>query len=99
MNQYTPGDFNFMRDEASRRYAKDTYDAVTKAEAWDLMKEEPGQGGYMYSTDAQYKLIQAKMEFLGEHSGASYGWCMRQVQYIAQNGWNAYVALFQEGDN
>lgn len=95
MTQYISGDFSFLRDESSRRYASDTYQAVTKAEAWDLMKEDPGNGGFMFSADQRYKLIQAKMELRGEHSGSSYGWSMRQVQYIAQNGWNAYVALFE----
>ena len=95
MTQYQPGDFSFLRDETSRRYANDTYQAVTKAEAWDLLKEDPGDGGFMFSADKRYKVIQAKMEFGGEHSGSSYGWSMRQVQYIAQHGWNAYVALFE----
>jgi len=96
MNQYAAGDFSFMHDESGRRYATDTYQAVTKAEAWDLLKEDPGEGGFMFSADQRYKVIQAKMELMGEHSGSSYGWCMRQVQYIAQNGWNAYVALFSQ---
>jgi len=96
MNSYRPGDFGFVRDETSRRYAADTYQAVTKAEAWDLLKEDPGEGGFMYSGNQRYKVIQAKMELIGEHSGSSYGWSMRQVQYIAQNGWNAYVALFSQ---
>uniref|UniRef100_A0A6C0K4N5 Uncharacterized protein n=1 Tax=viral metagenome TaxID=1070528 RepID=A0A6C0K4N5_9ZZZZ len=95
MTQYLPGDFSFLRDESSRRYANDTYQAVTKAEAWDLMKEDPGDGGFMFSADKRYKVIQDTMELGGEHSGSSYGWSMRQVQYIAQHGWNAYVALFE----
>ena len=95
MTQYRPGDFSFLRDESSRRYANDTYQAVTKAEAWDLLKEDPGEGGFMFSADKRYKVIQDTMELRGEHSGSSYGWSMRQVQYIAQHGWNAYVALFE----
>ena len=94
MTSYQPGDFSFLRDEASRRYAKDTYEAVTKAEGWALMKEDPGEGGFMYSADERYKGIQDNMELMREHSGSSYGWCMRQVQYIATNGWDAYVTLF-----
>jgi len=95
MPHYPPGDFSFLQDNSSRRYASDTYTAVTKAEAWSLMKEDPGEGGFMYSADKRYKDIQDKMEFLPEHSGSSYGWCMRQAQYIAQHGWDAYVALFE----
>jgi hypothetical protein len=47
MNQYVSGDFSFITDESSRKYAKDTYEAVTKAEAWDLMKGDPGEGGFI----------------------------------------------------
>lgn len=92
---FTPGDFSFIRDELSRRYVEDVYQAITKAEAWDLMKEEPEAGkGYMFTSNPLYKLIQNRMEYYGDHSGSSYGWTMRQAQFIAQKGWNAYVELW-----
>ena len=92
---FAPGDFSFIRDDSSRQYVKDVYQATTKAEAWDLMKEEPELGkGYMFTSDPRYKCIQDKMEYYGDHSGASYGWTMRQAQFIAQKGWNAYVELW-----
>lgn len=87
---FQPGDFSFIRDEMSRKMVEDVYQAVQVAEAWPLMKEEPEAGkGYMFSSDPRYKLIQEKMEYPG-HSGASYGWTMRQAQFIAQKGWAAY---------
>ena len=89
---FVQGDFSFIRDKSSRQYVEDVYQATTKAEAWDLMKEEPEAGkGYMFTSDPRYKLIQDKMEYYGDHSGSSYGWTMRQAQFIAQKGWNAYV--------
>lgn len=91
---FQPGDFSFMRDPLSREMVEDIYRAVQAAEAWDLMKEEPEAGkGYMFSSDPRYKPIQKKMEYLG-HSGASYGWTMRQAQFIAQKGWAEYVKLY-----
>jgi hypothetical protein len=93
---YSPGDFSFIQDEHSRRYVKDAYDAMVMAEQLELMKEEPeADKGYMFSSDERYELIHKHMKFLGEHSGSSYAWTMRQVQYIAQNGWTAYVNLHQ----
>jgi hypothetical protein len=91
---FQPGDFSFIRDQMSREMVEDVYKAVQKAEAWDLMKEEPGEGkGYMFSSDPRYKAIQTNMEYSG-HSGSSYGWTMRQAQFIAQKGWARYVAAW-----
>ena len=87
--------FDFIRDANSREMVADGYAAVTKAEAWDLMKEDPGLGGFMYTTNESYKVIHTHMDYRG-HSGSSYGWTMRQLQFIAQNGWDAYVALWSE---
>jgi hypothetical protein len=86
--------FDFIRDENSREMVADGYAAVAKAEAWDLMKKEPGSGGFMYSNDESYKVIHKYMDYRG-HSGSSYGWTMRQLQFIAQKGWDAYVALWR----
>ena len=91
---FEPGNFSFMSDAHSRRYVEDAYNAMIAAEQVDLMKEEPeADKGYMFSSDERYNLIHKHMKYLGEHSGGSYAWTMRQVQYIAQKGWNAYVEL------
>ena len=87
--------FDFIRDENSREMVADGYAAVTKAEAWDLMKEDPGLGGFMYTTNESYQVIHKHMDYRG-HSGSSYGWTMRQLQFIAVSGWDAYVALWCE---
>jgi len=89
---FQPGDFSFIRDQLSREMVEDVYQAVQKAEAWNVMKEEP-ESGYMFSSDPRYKVIQKKMEYLG-HSGSSYGWTMRQAQFIAQKGWAEYVRVW-----
>jgi hypothetical protein len=73
------------KDEHSRFMVKDAYEATEKAEAWDYLKRfEPDQG-FMFSSDATVNKINANMKYDG-HSGGSYGWTMRQIQYIAQNG-------------
>ena len=93
---YRPGDFSFIQNEYSRRYVKDAYDAMIMAEQIELMKEEPeADKGYMFTSDKRYELIHKHMKFLDEHSGSSYSWTMRQVQYIAQKGWTAYINLHQ----
>ena len=69
-------------------------DAVTGAEMWDWLKTyEPDEGkGFMYSDHPNLDKINDRMNRLyGGHSGSSYGWTMRQLQYIAKNGFDSYV--------
>jgi len=86
--------FSFINDPTSRRYVADAYQAVTVAEAWPLMAKDPGEGGFMFTTNEAYKTIRNHMELRYDHSGSSYGWTMRQIQFIAQNGMDAYRNLF-----
>lgn len=69
-------------------------DAVTGAEMWDWLKTyEPDEGkGFMYSDHPNLDKINDRMNRLySGHSGSSYGWTMRQLQYIAKNGFDSYV--------
>ena len=65
----------------------DAYDAITSAEMWPMMREDPGPGGYMYSRHAFMDAITNKMKLMEDHSGASFGWTMRVMQLIAREGW------------
>lgn len=69
---------------------KDGFQAITITESWAIMAEDPGNGGFMYSRNPRYEPINKAIKYDG-HSGASYGWMMRQMQRIAQIGWDAYV--------
>jgi hypothetical protein len=70
---------------------KDAYDAITTANLWDFMRnEEPPHGqGYMWWPHPNLSEITRHMKT--DHSGASYGWTMRQMQFIAKRGWSEYV--------
>ena len=85
--------FSFIKDAHLRCYVEDAYQAVDKTETWNLMKEEPAEG-FMFITDPRYNVIQDHMQYLDEHTGSSYAIMMRQIQFIAQKGWDAYVAEF-----
>ena len=91
---YTRGDFRFKTTlYPSAAEMKDAYDAITQAEAWELMTQAPGEGGYMFSTTIDLSHVHKHMSLLDNHSGASYGIMMRHMNYIAVNGWEAYVQL------
>jgi hypothetical protein len=88
-----PGDFSFVTDKSEREMLTDMYRAISATESWTDMKEDPGEGGYMFSRSAQALTtrVMAALVDPGCHSGASFGFCMRVMQKIARDGWAAYV--------
>ena len=82
-------------DVLSKTMINDAINAVTKADMWETLKDLtfPGEGGFMFSRDTRLELINKNIEYQS-HSGSSYGWTMRQVEYIAKNGFEAFVTLW-----
>lgn len=46
--------------------------------------------GFMFNDAQEVRDIDREMKY-GGHSGSSYGWTMRNMEYIAKKGWDAYV--------
>ena len=69
------------------------WNAITELDLWNYMRNE--QYSYMLSNDKEIYIISRKMEELGYngHSGFSFGWTMRQMQYIAQFGEKKYAEI------
>jgi len=83
-------------DEDSKMMIKDGINAVTVTEMWDWLKTyEPEKSeGFMFSSHPNLNKIGNNM--YGGHSGASYAWTMRQLEYIAKNGFEAFVTLWNK---
>ena len=66
--------------------------------SWDILAQPdiPGDGGFMFSNNALLNEISRKIGDDNEcgHSGASYGWTMRNMESIAKKGWNEYCLMF-----
>lgn len=94
-----PGDFSFLKDEMSRFMLKDMYDAVTVSENWDNLKGfVPSDGGFMFGKMPEwFSAIDEAVKYDG-HSGASHGWTMRCIDYIAKHGWDNFVAKMSQPD-
>ena len=92
MKEPKPGDFSFLTNVSDRIAYAELYRAVTKAEAWDWLKEDPGSGGFMFNTANNMERIHKHLDDKTAHSGASFAFCLRQMQYIARKGWNEWVA-------
>lgn len=71
--------------------------AIDQLEAWDELASysPPEDMGFMFDDSPLMKRINPKIaELYDGHSGSSYGWTMRQIEYIAKNGAEKYVSNF-----
>jgi hypothetical protein len=89
----TKGDFSFIANTSDRVAYQDIYAAITKADAWEWMKYDPGPGGFMFSTSDTMRRIHANLVDSMGFSGAAFALYMRQMQYIARAGWDEWVKL------
>jgi len=88
--------FSFIPDEHTKRMVCNGYNAVTQLELWVwLSTYEPEENrGFMFSSHPNISAIIEKMETSEDppgHSGSSFGFTMRHLQYIAQNGMTGYI--------
>lgn len=100
----TPGDFDSIAtmDSMSKDMLKGAYAAISSVEGgWDFLASysPPENQGFMFVNPVPpmlQKIQDAILDADGGHSGASYGWTLRQIEYIAKNGWPAFVDLWDE---
>jgi len=73
-------------------YLTDVYETVDKLDLWEELKTySPEEGkGFMFSQAQIISKISSNIKLLDEHTGASYAWTLRQIEYIAKNGWEQY---------
>jgi hypothetical protein len=67
------------------------WNAITSVNLWNYMKKNVNN--FMLNNDYEVKTIYRKIEELGYtgHSGFSFSWTLRQMQYIAQYGEKKYM--------
>ena len=85
-SKFLEGQFLYVNDPHSREMLINAWNAITLLELWNYMKND--QYSYMWNDDKEIGIIYKKMEELGYtiHSGGTFGWTMRQMQYIAKFG-------------
>ena len=87
-------DFNRIRKcEATR----DMCIAVRQLGLWEFVSDfEDDSRGFMYSTNPDvHKIGSHPLVDRHGHSGASFGICCRNVQFIAKQGLDAWCARFE----
>jgi hypothetical protein len=80
----------------------DGFQAIDKApNGWTILArpDVPGNNGFMFSSFKD-PLVNETMEIINKnidsgHSGASYGWTMRNMESIAKDGWDHLIYAFR----
>ena len=97
---YAFGDFSFVEDDDTRVMLDSMCKAVTVTENWDnLANAKSGEGGFMFPSDPVIKRLTAEITKADEfksHSGSSFGWTIRQMEFIAKNGWPVFCADYMK---
>jgi hypothetical protein len=86
--------FDFVNDTLMRYYLLDAFSAVSKAEAWEFLKNYEPKEGFMFSKHPMLTEINKYIDT--GHSGASYGMTMREIHYVAKFGYEEYKNNYLE---
>ena len=92
----TDDEFNTIADEHTRFMLKNAHQAITSTEYWGYMRTFSDQS-FMFSDSPAVSTIMSKMRELGYdgHSGCSFAWTMRQMEFLAKNGKEVYLGKFE----
>jgi hypothetical protein len=71
-------------DSNDREMVQDAYETAVKLELLDEIKNLNPERGFMFTNSTVIDKISANLKYTG-HSGSSFGWTMRQVEYLAKN--------------
>ena len=88
--------FNYLNDKNYQEMFLNAYQAIELTEMWNFMKQDIDS--YMWNRSDEVKIISNTMSELGYngHSGSSFGWIMRHMQFIATNGLEAHKKIWLE---
>lgn len=71
-------------DEHRRMMVQDAYETASKLELLNEIKTLNPKNGYMFTENIIIDKILKNLKYEG-HSGYSFGWTMRQVEYLVKN--------------
>jgi hypothetical protein len=98
---YAINTFNFIQNENTRIMLSTAFNAVTQLELWGFIREfsnSEANISFAFSNDIRVSQIYNKIEELGYdgHSPASFGYTMREIEYIAKYGLDEYMREYIE---
>ena len=72
----------------------DAYNAVTLADQWDWLKTTH-ISSFMFTSADELSKINKYIKY-DTHSGFTYAWTMRHIEYIAKHGIDEYTKKFSK---
>lgn len=89
--------YSDLFNENNAAMLQDADAAITQCELWDWLRDYvPENGkGFMFSEHPNLTRINNAMKYDG-HSGSSYVWTMRNMEYIAKHGWTLFEFTIRE---
>jgi hypothetical protein len=92
---YGNGEFEFINDNYVKEILKSAHKAISLCELWNWLRiyEPPSGKGFMFNSTPELDKINEQMwkdPINNNHSGGSYAFVMRQMEYIAKNNYNNY---------
>jgi hypothetical protein len=97
------GSFEFVNDKHYRTYLQSAHNAITICELWEWFQRyspDPNRG-FSWSTTPELDKLSEQMRkdpYNGNHSGSSYSIIMRDMEYIAKNGYDSFAQDFLSED-
>jgi hypothetical protein len=92
---YKPGDFSFVKDDFQRQCLTFDYQVVEKNDLWNYFQLWDNEHSFQYQSPTSKLLINLdKYEWYDGHMGWSFGMSMRELAYIAKNGWQSLVDIY-----
>lgn len=90
------GEMNYIQNEDDKLMMTNAWQAITQTNCWNFVSQDINS--FMFSDDYRVSIISRKMEELGYggHSGCSFGFTMRNMQYLAQNGEEEFKKLYSK---
>ena len=80
------GEFDYVLNELDKSMLINAWKSINQTNMWEFVKDHDGP--FMFSTDSRLDIIMDKMTELGftSHSGFSFAFTLRQIQYLATHG-------------
>lgn len=90
------GKMEYIKNPNTREMFTNAWKAITFSNNWDFVSEDVES--FMWSNDPRIDQISEKMEEFGYngHSGNSFGYTMRNMQFLVQNGVEDFKKLFEK---
>ena len=94
---YGNGEFDFIKDELTKKFLISAHRAISMCELWNWLRIYEPPSGFMFSSTSELEEIKNtifKDPINNNHSGASYAFIMRDMEYIAKHGYDNYKNNF-----